>query len=123
VPRINWHLYKKQHDLDANKLLASNSPRYMDWEVITLFYSAMHNVDAAMCKLRQLGTAIPEPHNHKERRKLILKFFKQIASDYRMLEHISQWARYEEVMITPSIVSTARSLYSNITSHLRNFVP
>lgn len=123
MPSINWHLYKKQHDLDANKLFVSNSPRYIDWEVITLFYSAMHNVDAAICKIRQLGTAIPEPHSHKERRKLILKFFRQIADDYGMLEHISRWARYEEVIITPNILSTARSLYSSIISYLRNFVP
>jgi hypothetical protein len=95
----------------------------MDWEVITLFYSAMHHVDAAIFKLRLTGTNIPEPQDHKQRRKLIVKFFRQIATDYKMLESISRWARYEEVKITPNMVNTARSLYSNIISYLQHFVP
>lgn len=123
MPRIKWHVRKKQHDLDTNSLLAKHSPNYFDWEVITLFYSTMHHVDAAICKKRSTGTAIPEPQNHKQRRKLIVKHFRPIASDYKMLDVLSQWARYQEVVITPNIVSTAKSLHSKVVAYLQNYVP
>lgn len=123
MPRIKWHVNKKQHDLDTNSLLAKHSPNYLDWEVITLFYSVLHHVDAAICKNRSTGTVIPEPQNHKQRRKLIVKHFRPIAVDYKMLDVLSQWARYEEVAITPDIVSTAKSLYSNVVAYLQNYVP
>jgi len=83
----------------------------------------MHHVDAAICKKRSTGTAIPEPKIHKQRRKLVVKHFRQIATEYKMLEKISQWARYYEVKITPNIVSAARTSYSKITSYLKNYVP
>jgi len=123
VPRLKWHLYKKQHDFDTNSLLTSHSPDYLDWEVIALFYSVMHHVDAAICQKRSTGIIIREPIDHKQRRKLVVRHFRPIATDYKMLGSLSQWARYEEVTITHHILSTARSLYCSIMSYLQRYVP
>jgi len=123
MPRLDWHIHKKQHDKDTNSLLVIHSPNYSDWEVITLFYSAMHHVDAAICKIRSTGIQIPEPIDHKHRRKIVAKHLGRVATEYGMLESISQWARYQEVAISNEIVDAAKSLYSDVISYLRNYVP
>ena len=122
MPRIAWHVDKKLHDLDTSNLLTGHSPRYTDWEIITLFYSAMHHVDAAFCQIRSRGMNIPEPINHMHRRKLISQYLSPIAVDYDMLETLSRWARYEEVTILPAYVTEARSLHTGITNFLRDYV-
>lgn len=122
MPRIAWHVSKKQHDLDTSDFLTGYSPTYTDWEIITLFYSAMHHVDATFCHMRSSGMPIPEPINHLHRRKLIAQYLNPIVTDYGMLEGLSRWARYEEVTIVPSYVTEARSLHTNIRNHLRNYV-
>ena len=123
MPRFSWHIYKKQHDYDTNQLLNSYTPNYSDWEVITLFYSAMHYVDAAISKLRSSGLNVPEPKKHEVRNKIVVKFFKTIANDYKMLYHISRWARYEEVKIDSNILKTAISSYNNVVRNLSSIVP
>jgi hypothetical protein len=123
MPQVNWHIIKRLHDLDTSNLLSSNSPNYLDWEVITLFYSALHYVDCAICKKRLAGAPVPEPVDHKHRRKLVVKHFRPIATDYSMLESISQWARYEGVVITPTMVGTAKSIYSSIVTYLQTNFP
>jgi hypothetical protein len=123
MPRLDWHINKRQHDLDTSTLLSRNSPNYLDWEVVTLFYSALHYVDSAICKKRLTGVPIPEPSDHKHRRKLVVKHFRPIATDYSTLEGISRWARYQEVVITPTMVGTAQSLHSSIVTYVQNNFP
>ena len=91
--------------------------------MITLFYSALHYVDSAICRKRLTGVPIQEPSDHKHRRKLVVRHFRHIATDYSMLEGISQWARYHEVVITPTMVDTAKSLYSNIVAYVQSNFP
>jgi hypothetical protein len=118
LPTENWHIYKKKHDFETSQFLSNASPKYLDWEVITIFYSAMHLIDSAICKIRLTGTVIPEPKNHKERRKLVARHLACVATEYGMLENISQWARYEEVVIDNNILDSANTLYSEILTYL-----
>jgi hypothetical protein len=124
LPRLDWHIYKKQHDYDTNQLLSRYTSKYLDWEVVTLFYSAMHWVDAVICELRlNKKIKIPEPKEHETRNKIVVKFLKPIANEYKTLYHISRWARYEEVKIDLSILSAAKSSYDNIVKKLRSMFP
>jgi hypothetical protein len=122
LPRIAWHVDKKAHDLNTSNVLTRHSPTYADWEIITLFYSAMHHVDATFCQIRSAGTPIPEPRNHMHRRKLIARHLSSIVVDYDVLEGLSRWARYEEVTIVPAYVTEARSLHTSIMNYLRRYV-
>lgn len=123
MPRINWHVAKKKNDLDASNIISLHSTNHLDWEIITLFYSVLHHVDSVFCERRSTGLTIPEPKDHKERRKLVVRHLTQIADDYKVLDALSQWARYEEVQITPQILTEAKNCYSSIVSFLQRYVP
>lgn len=60
----------------------------MDWETVTLFYSALHMVDLVLAR-RNI-----HPDNHGDRRRNIRTFLRPIRQEYVSLEQISRRARY-----------------------------
>lgn len=114
LPHFNWHDGKKQHDFDASRFLSSSTNRFFDWEVVSLFYSALHYVDSFLSKKWK----IDEIYDHRERNQMVRYFLPILKKDYRLLYHLSRDARYDQVSIGQNDVNVAKTWYSNIEHRL-----
>ncbi len=54
---------------------------------------------------------------------LFSRYLACVATEYGMLENISQWARYEEVVIDNNIIDAANTLYTDILTYLSRYLP
>jgi len=114
MPSYNWHEIKKQRDFNASQYLGQVPNTFVDWEVIALFYSALHYVDSYLAMCYNIDTVF----DHQDRKNLIRSFIKMIEKNYRLLYHICRDARYNEVPIGQRELIKAKSYYGNIKFRL-----
>lgn len=115
MPGHAYHTTKKKHDFKASELI-HNSPQgtvFADWELITLFYSALHYVD---CYLDQAQSI--HPIRHRDRTDYVMSFLPVIENDYRILRHLSEDARYHDVPIRQPELTKATQKYNQIRYRL-----
>jgi hypothetical protein len=118
VPTKQWHLQKKETNFQASKQLELATGKFLDWEITTLFYSALQYVDAYFADFVN-----PEhPARHSRRRKLVSRFLQPVAVEYRMLNELSEGARYETFTPQQSDAQAALSWYSAIQNFLQKIV-
>lgn len=86
-----WHESQSDHNKDAYGFLHTENPSYVDWEVTTLFYAALHLVDGYFEK-----NGIQLPNSHRTRNHLVNKELNSLYPTYRKLYNLSLKARYEE---------------------------
>jgi len=97
--------------------LTKKSRGFLDWEITTLFYSALHLVDLQLAKM-PLGGGI-HPTSHSERRKDVGKNLDIVtAKNYNILYLLSRKARYEESKISQSEVRNAMEKYQDMVKRL-----
>ena len=82
--------------------MASLPDRYTEWEVVMLFYSALHYVDAF------LATRGLHPQSHFERKDLVASLT-SLARYYEILFKRSMNARYHLYQFTPQEVDRIRN--------------
>lgn len=95
----------------------NKSKEFLDWKIVILFYSSLHDVDAF------LGTlAIPyrekHPKNHKLRNKLVNTHLGSIALEYNLLYVYGRWVRYKDFNATQQEVDDSYHCFSTIHSYL-----
>ena len=114
---MTWHINQSNHNLDSNKYLAQANLAYRDWEIITLFYSAVHIVDNYFFLAHR-----KKPKIHYERRKLVCSQLIGISSEYGLLEQLSRDARYDLLHhnLTPDQVKSAIEYHTNIAAFVQN---
>jgi len=117
VPKRDWHTRKCKHNLDAYNFLNSATKDFLDWKIVMLFYSVVHDVDAFFDTL-PLPPFEKHPKEHKYRRKLVSRYLGIIAQEYHNLDQLSRWARYDNVPITQPLVNGACNFFSVIHSYL-----
>lgn len=118
MPSRNCHLNKCDNNLKAYTFLRDNTPNFLDWKVVMLFYSALHDVDAFLDQLT-IPNHLKHPKKHKVRNKLVARYLRPVAYEYDGLYHFSKWARYKESpVITQDYVNLSFSLFSTIHSFL-----
>jgi len=89
MPTIQEHIDKAEHnELMARSLIHSDAVDYFDWVVISLFYSALHYVDAYLIRYHA------EPRSHEERREFIRSTRPGWDIEYRNLKDEGYNARY-----------------------------
>src|SRR5271154_1425791 len=88
MPQESWHSQKATHDYETYDLLRTRKDQYCDWESVTLFYAALHQVDGYLAK-RNI-----HPENHGERNKYVRTMLGQIRTPYLMLYQYARKARY-----------------------------
>lgn len=108
----NEHIEKSNHNFNAYLYLNKANPKYNDWEVITIFYSTLHLIDAYLLK-RDI-----EVRNHKERNMFVKRLIKPIKDEYSQLYALSIRARYIAKEISDDERSYALILYNKIRSYL-----
>ena len=84
-----WNISQSDHNRDSNRYLAQANPAYRDWEITTLFYSALHMVNSYLFLVKRC-----KPRTHLERRRLVHSQLNDISSEYKLLERLSKKARY-----------------------------
>lgn len=85
---MSWHALQSDHNRGAQQLM-SKSPRYVDWEITALFYSAVHAVDEY---LRSIGK---DPRSHQARNEMVRKNIPHARQDYYELFTLCRKVRYE----------------------------
>ena len=101
MPNYAWHDGKKIHDFDTSNFLGTNPFKFCDWELITLFYSALHYVDSYLSKCFGIDTIL----NHDDRKRYVTSFLPQIKKIYLTLYYLSRDARYSSTIGTTELVS------------------
>ena len=100
---LNWQAHQQKavrNESFANDLI--NLPtRYTDWEVVAMFYSALHYVSAF------LDTLGEQPKTHQQRQKLVAQHT-SIAAEYEDLFQARLDARYGFVEFSPELVADLR---------------
>jgi len=110
VPSYTWHDGKKIHNIGANTyLVRASSRQFLDWEIVTLFYSAVHYIDSYLDRKHGINTIF----NHKERNDFVKTLISRIERTYRLLYHLSQDARYD-CTIRMSEVNKAKTCFGEI---------
>jgi len=80
---------QSSHNKQTSDFLNTVTPKYHDWEIITLFYSALHKVDKYF-----IANGIQKPENHAERKALVKQHLREIYGSYHKLSSFSHRARY-----------------------------
>lgn len=88
---------------------------YLDWAVTILFYAALHYVDAI------LAISGIHPDSHTQRGDAIgtNATLLRIRGEYRILETLSQNARYRAMKIDPHDLAEAERNFDILRAHLR----
>lgn len=102
------------HNRDVQRYL-SGRPRQADWEITTLFYSAMHAVDE---RLLAIGK---KPRSHSERNAWVRRYIGHVWREYNALYWLCRKARYEVLYgdISESERQTAVKLHRSICQKLK----
>jgi len=79
-----------QHNEKANRYVQVK-PEFVDWDVTTLFYSALHYADAILSRTYNA----PDFNNHDDRESFMRRNNIPFYSPYRQLREASQKARYD----------------------------
>ena len=114
MPNYQWHDKKKIGDFAASQFLGTNSGTFVDWEIITLFYSSLHYVDSFLSESQSLDYFMG---GHDARKKFIIAFLPIIEANYRLLRHLSEDARYNGGT-TNSDLARAKNYYGFIKNKL-----
>lgn len=85
---MSWHSKQSAHNRDAYAYL-SESARYADWEITTLFYSTLHMIDEHL--FSKTGKT---PGSHTGRNKQIKRELGHIHGDYYKFYALCKKVRY-----------------------------
>jgi len=102
------HVEQADRNFQCSEALANLNPvRFTDWEVTTLFYSALHYVEAY---LAGSGIDYPHPKKHSQRKDELANrsALDSIALNDRSLHDYSENARYELAMYSEAEVAMLR---------------
>ena len=102
---------KKLYD----NMMHSFQSQYNDWSITSLFYSALHLINAYFYKHN-----IPEPINHRKRSDAVKKKLPAIHSEYQELRVLSEHARYKlpYSSMTDADVLRAQTHFQKIVAHI-----
>ena len=85
---MSWHTQQSTHNHDVWQYL-SGCVLHADWEITTLFYSAMHAVEE---RLFEIGK---NPRSHHKRNEYVRKYIRHVWREYHALYCLCRRARYE----------------------------
>jgi uncharacterized protein (UPF0332 family) len=107
------HISKAERNEKFAQTVAQTA--YLDWAVTITFYSALHYVDAI------LAVSGVHPDSHTQRGDAIgtNATLRTVRPEYRILETLSQNARYRSMKIEPADLRRAQENFSTLRSHLR----
>ena len=82
------HAAQSRHNERAHDLIRSRTPDYLDWEITTMFYAALHMIHK---RLQDLGETAC---NHRQRLAAVKRLLPKLHDPYSDLYMMSISARY-----------------------------
>lgn len=114
---LEQHVIQWKHNRNFAQQI---DPRFRDWQVTAIFYSALHAVDAALCKLNIRVS------NHEERNSAVLHnaSLAGLRDKYKNLYRICRVTRYdaEPDLWLPKEFLTIDDLVRNLLTPIENEV-
>ncbi|MCE9616814.1 MAG: hypothetical protein K8Q88_00410 [Nitrosarchaeum sp.] len=116
----SWYVLQSTHNKetsdDLNQLVQN---KHLDWEITTLFYSALHIINEYF-----LQRGIPLPDKHDQRTPLVRNTLNQIYPEYQKLLILSIRTRYlvNYNSIKPKERQDALDCFNIISSHIRSII-
>ena len=108
MPTLEEHLAKAEHNEATFLYLALQSSIYLDWQIVCLFYSALHYIDAYLHFVQAVGAT--HPRSHRRRRDLALHHLEvALVQDYDALQDQSEDARYNAIGFETDEVEALRA--------------
>lgn len=104
------HLLQAERNSRCYDALTEINPnRFTEWEVTTLFYSALHYTEALFARY---GSDYPHPQNHSERKiELANQVGPDIFDSYCNLHDFSEEARYDTEPFSEADVARLHAEY------------
>lgn len=88
---------------------------YSDWGITVLFYSALHYVEAALASLNI------HSEDHGDRTVNIVRYFRDINTEYGILCNLSLDVRYDPSPISTLDIAEARKNFDAVKKLLRSY--
>ncbi len=132
IKRYNYNNYNLDYEFHVSKAKRNerfyrrydlDNSTFNEWAVVTLFYSAVHYIDAVLNKDKSLSPDYRQPTDHRMRRRAILKCpsLLPIQTKYLQLESRSMQARYDQTFFPDNALNKIKTeLFIPIQSHVRN---
>lgn len=123
MPSKDQHVEQAKHnEAFFESLVGVAPPRlYLDWEIATLFYAAVHYVDAILATKLVNGI---HPRDHGARRDWVSRMpsdFSAISTQYLQLENRRRNAQYDLIKVNEANVKAYQeNLFNPIRAHVRN---
>ncbi len=123
MPSFDGHLAQAEKNERFYHSLDIRTSKFLDWAVTSLFYSALHYVDAYLAaRVPPFGS---HPDNHTARGLWIDRVaeLSRIEAEYRWLRNYSESARYGLMRFTPQQVSDIYNFrFRAVKQHIRNLL-
>ena len=114
---IKSHLAKAEHNKALAEFLKGQSD-YLDWQVVAIFYAALHKVQAM---LRVADYTEMDTDSHVKVKNILNSEFTDIGVDYTLLLSQSYASRYDaDYVTTVQDVNKAWRLFDSIDTKIRN---
>jgi hypothetical protein len=113
------HLAKAQWNEQLSSALKQLPEQYLEWQIITVFYAAVHLVQAY---LRDKTKMYPQTHEERDRLISSLETLRAIYPNYQELKHLSVTARYACLPTNDFDVKEARQQLTIIQAHVEKLL-
>ena len=123
MPRVTEHLEQVERNESLYRDLCrlyTSVPQYGEWEVVALFYAALHYVDAWLADSEEV-----HPRNHTQRIGMVRSntALRPISDQYERLYRLSVLARYEmERPPLQEVRNLENNEYAAIKRHVRSLL-
>lgn len=108
------HLDKAARNEHLSSELQNLSDGYAEWQIITVFYAAVHLVQAY---LRAKTTEYPQTHAERDQLIVTMKALNPIYKPYQELKHMAVTARYACLPTNGHDVREARKQLAEIQTY------
>ena len=123
MPSVSEHLKQTERNESLYRDLCrlyTSVPEYTEWEVVALFYAALHHVDAWLASSEGV-----HPRNHAQRNAFVRNnsALNPISDQYARLYRLSVMARYEMGRLSlEEVRSIEINEYAAIKQHIRSLL-
>jgi uncharacterized protein (UPF0332 family) len=114
LPRQQEHISKAERNEKFADTVSGTA--YLDWAVTILFYAALHYVDAILA----VSGVHPDSHSQRGDAMGANATLLVVRHEYRILETLSQNARYRSMKIDGPDLKEAKDQFSVLRAHLRS---
>lgn len=122
MPNSVDHIQRAQNNEEFYRSFDLDTTPYIDWAVTSLFYAALHYVDAGLHEHRT--RANPQgihPEVHEDRTPAVQHNFPRLYRNYRELKSGSEDARYNlKPFSSDDVLNLERQEYMAIRQSMRN---